>query len=375
MLLVPQIFVGSNTWFAVAILQICVAFVGWAQTMVTYAYLPELTRSIEVLNGYTQSFTICSFGSMVLLIVIVIGISAAVGRSDDAVVTARIALGIAFGVSSVLLFVAWGPLLQPRPPARQLPPGHSLWTSGFIQVYHTSIRIYKNFSALKWFYIAVSFVDAAINSLATIAITYLTDTLAFTSQENGIAILIMLLGSIPGAFAASAATARLNPIRSSMLATTLLAANTLVVAGVLKEPGQEIATYILGFIWGIGTGWKWTSDRVLVSSIIPPGQDAELMGVYLFAGQLLTWCPPLVFTVLNEAGVNQRISIGTLAIFFAIGIIALVLMGSYDSAVDVAGRMQMKIEGAATLVPDGLSVPRNDKDLMSSASREIEEGP
>jgi hypothetical protein len=35
--LFPQIFLNSNTWFAVAILQIFVAFVGWAQTMVTYA--------------------------------------------------------------------------------------------------------------------------------------------------------------------------------------------------------------------------------------------------------------------------------------------------------------------------------------------------
>jgi hypothetical protein len=37
-LLFPQIFLTSHTWFPIAIIQIFVAFVGWAQTNVTYAY-------------------------------------------------------------------------------------------------------------------------------------------------------------------------------------------------------------------------------------------------------------------------------------------------------------------------------------------------
>jgi hypothetical protein len=85
------------------------------------------------------------------------------------------------------------------------------------------------------------------------------------------------------------------------------------------------------------------TDRLLASVLIPPGQDAELMGVYLFAGQILTWLPPLVFTVLNEVGVNQRIGVGTLAVYFLIGAVALVLMGSYPAAVSVAGRMHSPI--------------------------------
>lgn len=367
-LLLPQIFVGEQTWLAVAILQVCVAFIGWAQTMVTYAYLPELTNSVEILNSYTQSFTIYSFGSMVLFIVVVIGVSTATGNSDDAVATARMAMAIAFAVSCVFLYLSWGILLQTRPPARQLPEGHSLWTSGFVQVYHTSIRIYKEYAALKWFYVSVAFIDAAINSLATIAITYLTDTLAFTSQENGIAILVMLLGSIPGAFAASWSTTRLNPIRSSILATTLLTANTITVAAVLKQPGQETATYILGFVWGIGTGWKWTVDRLVASSIIPSGQDAELMGIYLFSGQILTWCPPLVFTALNEAGVSQRVGIGSLAIFFALGAIALFLIGSYDNAMEVAGRRQVVVDE----LPDTASSYFNNDGTMVATKFDVE---
>jgi len=337
-MLVPQIFINENTWFAVALIQIGVAFAGWMQTMVTYAYLPELSNSVERLNRYTQSFTMLSFGSMVLYLAGVVGVSSLAGFGDDDIATARLGQSVSFCVSSVMLYLSWGRLLKKRPAARTLPPGKSLWTAGFIQVYHTSIHIYKYLPSLRWFYISVALIDAGVNSLATIMITYLTDTLGFSSQENGIAILLMLVGSIPGAVIAGRSTARFDPIRSSIAATLILAINTIIAGVVLKEQGQQIETYLLAAGWGLGTGWKWTTDRLLASVLIPPGQDAELMGVYLFAGQILTWLPPLVFTVLNEAGVSQRIGIGTLAIYFFFGAIALVLMGSFKVAVAAAGR-------------------------------------
>lgn len=170
-LLFPQIFLSDKTWFAVAVLQIGVAFIGWAQTMVTYAYLPELTSSEERLNQYTQSFTVISFGSMVVYLIVTVGIATVAGFSDDDVDVARLGTGISCGLCAVFLYLAWGPLLQRRPPARLLPPGQSLWTAGFVQVYHTIIRIYRELPALKWFYVFIAFVDAGVNSLATIMIT------------------------------------------------------------------------------------------------------------------------------------------------------------------------------------------------------------
>jgi UMF1 family MFS transporter len=338
-LLFPPIFINENTWFAVAIIQIVVAFTGWAQTMVTFAYLPELCSSDVILSEYTKSFTVLTFGSVVLYLAGVIGVATVAGFGDDDIATAQLGQSVAFVISSVLLYLSWGRLLKKRPAARELPADKSLWTAGFTQVYHTSIHIYKHLPALKWFYISIALIDGGVSSLATIIITYLTDTLGFSSQENGITILLMLIGAIPGAIASGRVTAKFNPIRSSIVATLILAVNTVAAGAVLKEPGQQMETYILAFVWGLGSGWKWTADRLLASVLIPRGQDAELMGVYLFSGQILTWLPPLVFTILNEVGVSQRIGIGTLAVYFFLGAVALVLMGSYQAAVSVAGRM------------------------------------
>lgn len=161
--LLAQIFLLSEaTWLYVAALQVVIAFVGWAQTMVTYAYLPELTNSRERLNQYTRSFTVISFSSMVLFLLVTVGIAMAGGFSDDTVATARLGSGISFLVSCMCLYLAWGHLMQRRPPSRDLPEGQSVWTAGFIQVYRTSIKIYRHFPALKWFYLSVSSIDAGV---------------------------------------------------------------------------------------------------------------------------------------------------------------------------------------------------------------------
>lgn len=340
-LLIPQIFVSQETWFAIAIIHIASAFIGWAQSMITYAYLPELTEDKQLLNKFTSNFTVVQFMSMVVYLVAILAVAAAAGIGDDEVAVARLGQTVAVVVCSIMLFFAWGPLIQPRPALHELPEGRSIWTAGFFQIYHTSIRIYRHFPALKWFYVAVAFSDAAIQSLATIAITYLTDQLEFTSTENGLAILIMLIASIPGGVAAGAYTARFeNAVHSSIISTAILIITTTLFAIFVTGPGQQALTYTLAGGWGLGTGWKWTSDKLLSSTIIPRGQDAELMGMFLFAGQVLTWIPPLVFTALNEAGVSQRIGIASLNVFCLIGMGAYFLMGSYNDAIKWAARAE-----------------------------------
>jgi len=54
--------------------------------------------------------------------------------------------------------------------------------------------------------------------------------------------------------------------------------------------------------------------------------------------QCLTWLPPLLYTGLNESGVDARLSICSLSIWFLLGIFALIAVGDYRTAVVAAGR-------------------------------------
>jgi hypothetical protein len=88
------------------------------------------------------------------------------------------------------------------------------------------------------------------------------------------------------------------------------------------------------------------------------------MGMYLFAGQIITWVPPLVFTGLNEAGVSQRIAIMSLDIFFVISGIAYLMMGSYKEAIEVASRHKQ--------AADTPSIQENPDNLATTIDSSIE---
>ena len=335
-LLVPLIFVSEETWFGLAIILLILAFAGWIHTSIAFAYLPELTEEPDELVKFTASFTMIQYATTVLFLVFMIGLLSVLGLSEDEIAAARIAQSISAVVTSAVFLWAWTRCFGERPAFQAVPEDSTIWTAGFKKVYHSSVEICRHYRALKWFFVGIAFGEAAGQSLATIAITFLTDVLLFNSTENGIAILVMFIGTIPGALLSKYCTMRLNALWSAKISVTIMTVNTAMAAVFLTGPGQQIRTYIIGGIWGIGTGWKYTAERCIVCQVIPKGQDAELMGYYLFCGQILLWLPSLIFTILNENGVNMRIGIASVGAFFLIALVAYFVMGNYKDAMQVA---------------------------------------
>jgi MFS-type transporter involved in bile tolerance (Atg22 family) len=155
-LIFPTIFVNGENWMAVAIVQVVVSFVGWAQTSVTYAYLPELTSDELLLGEWTKSFTVCQFVAMTMYLVVIIGSVSVAGRGNDDLLTSQIAMSLAFAVNAVVLPIVWGALFYSRKPLHELPEERSLWTIGFIQLWNTGKHIARNYRSLKWFYFAMA---------------------------------------------------------------------------------------------------------------------------------------------------------------------------------------------------------------------------
>ena len=324
------VFVSEENWFAMSIVFACVAFVGLFETMVLYSYLPELTQEEATLNRYTKTFAVLSYGAMVLYLAVVVGIATGSAYKsdedtlDDEIGTARISQSLAFAIAVICFSIAWFRLFQPRPPARILDPTtESIWTAGFKQLYRTAIKVHQRYPMLQWFFVAVAVGDAASSALLVLGITYLTDVLEFTGAENGAVILIMLISSIPGGYISSWATGRYNPVASSIAAVCVLIINTSLVAAILRGPEQATGAYLLAIAWGIGTGWKWTVDRMLYAMLLPKNQNAEFSGSYVFFRQCLTWLPPLIFTLMNEADISLRWGMASVNIFFILALATL----------------------------------------------------
>jgi MFS-type transporter involved in bile tolerance (Atg22 family) len=169
------------------------------------------------------------------------------------------------------------------------------------------------------------------------------------------------MANIPGGVLAGWITKRLDPRWSQILSVVLIITMTSLSAGLLSGPGQQTLAYILIFFWGLGIGWKWTTDRMLSAAIIPTEQNAEYMGIYLFFGAILTWAPPLIYTALNEAGVSQQIGLASLDIFFVIGLFAYFMMGNYSAAVQAVQGVFVQSESSSLGEQGGLELPGNDE--------------
>mmetsp|Transcript_28295 Transcript_28295/g.41804 ORF Transcript_28295/g.41804 Transcript_28295/m.41804 type:complete len:494 (-) Transcript_28295:219-1700(-) len=336
-----QIFVNESNWFYLGVLvQIISGFIGWMHTVTVFAYLPELTNDENLLVSWTANFHMLQYLAMLLFLAYMLGLLYATGYSDDPVLSNRSAMISCFVITAPLFLITWTRLMKPRDALQQLPSSSSIWTIGFKQVYHTCQKLVttKEYRAIMWFFLNVMVVEAAQTSIATICLTYMTNVLQMTSDENGIAIMILFIGAAIGTIVGEKLVkwTRINPIQSNQLSQIISAVNTSLAALILTGPGQQALAYVVAAIWGIGVGWKITIERFIVCQIIPKDQDAEFMGFYLFASQILVWLPTLVFTAMNEAGVSQRIGLLSLTLFFVAGVGFLCMMGSYEEAVTSA---------------------------------------
>jgi hypothetical protein len=77
---------------------------------------------------------------------------------------------------------------------------------------------------------------------------------------------------------------------------------------------------------------------VLYVTLSPKGQETEMMGCFFFAGQVLGWLPPLIFTIMNENGVNMRWGFGMVSFFCAFAVLCTLPMGSYRHATELVAR-------------------------------------
>ena len=105
---------------------------------------------------------------------------------------------------------------------------------------------------------------------------------------------------------------------------------TLVAPFFMSGPEHKANTYLFGVLWGMGFGWIYPTQRALYCLIIPGGQESELMGIYIFAGQILVWLPPGIFALLNEAGMSMKWGLASDALFFFLAFTITYFQGDFE---------------------------------------------
>jgi UMF1 family MFS transporter len=249
-----QIYTVSSTWYAMAMLQALAAFMYQAEIISTYAYLPDISRTVgeKAMTGYTAKFTQVQFSAQMLFLVVVIGVSIALDLND--VQTAHVGQGVV--VAWIFVWFSLGWMCMPHMPARkELPEGHWLIIEGFVQNWKTAKSINTHYShGLRWFLLNVVFAEAAAAALTTLSVVYLDETVGMSGTEIGIFFLITLLFTLPGSSLGAYVTHKTNPNTSLRIAQFIVMITAIVGALILDSVKSKPLAYGWGVCFGIGLG-------------------------------------------------------------------------------------------------------------------------
>lgn len=348
----------KNNWLYILILDAIQTFALLVHSTAVFAYLPDLTLDHSVLPRYTAHFNVRQFVAQLVVagLVILLGqLRGSPGTVEAQVRTAKDGAIIAFSVSGFMFGYAWIFAFRKRPALSQVPEDSNLITTGFKQVGKTSRKIWKDYRALKWFMISLLFSpEAGAGVVLSIAVTFLVFVVKMNTLEIAQAALVLQVGNIVGSYFSAWICRHMTPLNSYRLALTLLGISMGVSAIVMDGPDRKNSVYGFASAWGFFMGWTYPSQRVLFVTLIPKGQETEMMGMFFFMGQILGWLPPLLFTIMNENGVDMRWGLGLIT-FFDLAAVALTLfMGSYEAAVALVAeeseaKLQEVLEAASKL--------------------------
>eukprot|EP00532_Pseudo-nitzschia_australis_P008789 CAMPEP_0168170200 /NCGR_PEP_ID=MMETSP0139_2-20121125/4049_1 /TAXON_ID=44445 /ORGANISM="Pseudo-nitzschia australis, Strain 10249 10 AB" /LENGTH=571 /DNA_ID=CAMNT_0008087679 /DNA_START=94 /DNA_END=1809 /DNA_ORIENTATION=+ len=362
---VLELDLGPANWFFVVCLQVLSAILFQTQKLAMYAYSAELSNQPTTQSGFQSSLALTLFGSM-FLYMFEVQIPSRILKLETDVQIAKLAILVAIINCLPLFSFAWVRLFRDKPPASNinLPAPSSLGylgqtsillTAGFHGLRRTYHEINSNYRSVRHFLMfSLAWSEAGIAGLPIISTTYMSEILEMDSLQIGTVLLGTMIGGMPGSVIGNH-FCRLyqNPVKSARVGLMVFTLNT-IGAGLFLRPSTKNLMHVFAFVWGICIGWIHPQHTTIFVTISPSRDEGkgsvELMGLFLFSGQVLGFVPPLVFTILNEMGVPMWIGISTIGLYTLVGFVGLVYMGDYETA-RRSGSKPVADNGGGTNIP------------------------
>lgn len=355
-----QIYTVMDTWFVMLILQAVAIAVYYMQLVSIYAYLPDVARDVGEFKmaKFTATFQMVQFGSQLLYLIAFAVIILVL--SPTAVGVARISQAVNTVACLVFFGVGWFKYLGSRKAVRTLPEGHSMLLEGFRNNFKTMKSVQKDFKkGIRWFFLALTFSQAAAQACTSLCVIYLTDSLQLGSFGINIFFLVTLLCALIGCPLGAKLSQRFNPMASYQYSCLYLVV-ALSVGLLTLEYGPKECAHVWAVFVGIGLGWLYAVEPLCFSMILPVGQEAELSGFYNFVSVILGWLPPLIFTIATENQVEQKYAVIAAGAFFLPAFILLMFSGTWEEVLEEA---KTKVENAVSADKTVGMAPDKDEEM------------
>jgi MFS transporter, UMF1 family len=330
-----MLLVGPTNWQLGTAL-FALAFLSYsAAKVVTNSILPDLAdadhRDLVSSIGWASGYV----GSGILLGA---NFVLAFRLNDDPGLLARISLcsaGVWWAVFMLIPIV----LLRDAPATAGTRPHGSVLTSGFRQLADT-LRGMRAFPLTLVFLLAYLVYYDGISTITTLAADFGQKELKLSETTLLSAILMvqfvaflgaMLLGRLAGRFGAK-----------RVIIGSLAGFVFITISAYFLQVGSAVEFYALAFVLALVLGGAQALSRSLFSSMIPRGKEAEYFSLYEISSSGTSALGPLLFGLALQNTGSYRIAIGSLVIFFVVGL-ALLIRVDVRRAIRQAGNPEPAI--------------------------------
>jgi len=313
---VAMIAVGGGDWQLGSVLFL-IAYLGYScATVVNYALLIDVSDAGERdrVSSFGWAFAYVG-GGLLLAADFVLSLFL-----DDKAWLARIALcsaGLWWAVFNVL---PWRLLRSlPRPQTR--PVTGSVLAAGFGQLRRTFAEL-AGLRVTLAFLVAFLIYNDGIQTVTTVAAQYGDKQLGLSDSVLLSAILLVQFVAFAGALWLGRLAGRYGA--RQVLIGSLLVWVALVVAAYFLTAGSALQFYLLAMAIALVLGGSQALSRSLFSRLIPAGREAEYFGLYEISDSGTSWVGPLLFGLTYQLTGSYRNALGSLVVFFVLGLALLV---------------------------------------------------
>jgi len=294
----------------------CIGF--WSSLVFYNSYLPEIAAPEDRDRVSAKGFAMGYIGSVILQVICFVFVLAKpFGMSD----------GMAAKISFLLVGLWWWIFGQIA--LAKLPVGTALYTADrgnvFINGYKELSKVWRQLTdlpVLKRFLGAFFFYNMGVQTVMLAATLYGKSELNIPTTNLIIAILIIQLVAIPGAYAMARLSEKIGNFKAILLAIAIWI--LICIIGYLIPRDGVYPFYALAVLVGFVMGGIQSLSRSTYAKLMPETKDTtSFFSFYDVTEKIAIVIGMFSFGYINELTGSQRNSVLALVIFFVIGLMVL----------------------------------------------------
>jgi MFS transporter, UMF1 family len=318
------LFFFEKGYLTLGIVCMVLACIGYWSSLVFYnSFLPEIAAPEDRDRVSAKGFAMGYIGSVLLQIICFVFVFKPewIGGTKDT--------NIQYQLSFLLVGIWWLGFGQfslkrlPRPLAAQSKPAGNFLTNGYKELGKVWKQLLQ-MPVLKRYLFAFFFYNMGVQTVMLAATLYGKSELQIPTENLIIAILIIQLIAIPGAFAMSKLSALIGNFKALMWCVVVWVG--ICIVGYLIPAGGVYQFYGLATVVGFVMGGIQSLSRSTYSKLMPETKDTtSFFSFFDVTEKIAIVIGMFSFGFITELTGSQRSSVLALMVFFIIGLFGLVL--------------------------------------------------